>query len=194
MLNNLKIKVGQEELTNSIDCEVLVCYLYQDIRPPKGIIGALDWRLNNLVSKLIRDKKLNGSFGEVSLIATQGKFLIPKFLLLGCGKYSDFNLDKLDLLWKDIVVVIGKMKLLNFGILFEEFLIKIFNVHSYLKIVLENLVGDNHSRALLMEKMILYFLVNGTAKDCYETREYIKTISGKERYNSILEPTEEDEG
>jgi hypothetical protein len=68
-----------------VEADLLVAPLRSGDRPPRGIAGFMDWHLCGFLSRLILDGRLSGASGETTLIASQGRLLAPRLLLLGCG-------------------------------------------------------------------------------------------------------------
>lgn len=71
--------------------EVLVCGLSSDERPPHGVAGLVDWRLNGRVSRLIQSGFATGEIGEVLLLAGKPKLPFDKVLLFGLGSAQAFS-------------------------------------------------------------------------------------------------------
>ncbi len=42
--------------------------IFADEKPPRGICGFIDWRLNGLISREIKRGKINGEFAEKTII------------------------------------------------------------------------------------------------------------------------------
>lgn len=76
-----------------VEAEVLVAPLWEGERPPRGFAGRADWYLAGYLSRLVIDGRLRGRAGEATLVATQGRFLAPRLLLLGLGRRSGFEAD-----------------------------------------------------------------------------------------------------
>ncbi len=73
------------------DCEALVSGFFEDERPLRGTSGWLDWRLNGLLSHLLIDQRLIGTWKETILIPSQGRILAPLILLIGLGKVREYS-------------------------------------------------------------------------------------------------------
>jgi hypothetical protein len=100
-----------EQPITQVDCQAAVLYLYSDMRPPKGATGTVDWYMNGFISKLIKQGKISGQPQEVVMLATQGRILSPKALLLGMGRSVDMQLDRILPVWKQ-----GALTLCHTGI------------------------------------------------------------------------------
>jgi len=77
---------------SKIESEAIVACFFDDVRPLKGIAGRLDWFLCGSLSRLIIEKRLRGSLGDVALLTTRGKVPAQKLFLMGLGSYSGFSL------------------------------------------------------------------------------------------------------
>jgi hypothetical protein len=93
------INIVHQPITQ-IDCQAAVFYIYSDIRPPKGPSGTVDWYMNGFISKLIKQGKITGRLNEIALLATQGRIMAQKALLLGLGHSKDVQLDMIYNVWK----------------------------------------------------------------------------------------------
>lgn len=72
---------------NASGC-MLVCSMYQDQRPLKGVVGLLDWRLRGQISKLIINGRITGENGEVVYFPLRYRNAIRHLLFLGLGDSS----------------------------------------------------------------------------------------------------------
>lgn len=70
---------------SKVDADAVVVGWYEDVRPLKGGAGALDWLLCGEISRLIMEKHVRGSLGEVALLTTAGKIPASKIFLIGLG-------------------------------------------------------------------------------------------------------------
>ncbi len=83
---------------DELECEVLVTGFFEDERPLRGTSGWIDWRLNGLLSRLVKEKKITGQWKETTLIPSQGRIPSKLILLFGLGRtqeYSSFRLREL---------------------------------------------------------------------------------------------------
>ena len=90
----MQIKLTTESL-DRLPHESLVLGFFSDERPPKGNGGFVDWRLNGLVSRLIADGKISGSFSEKVLIESQRRIPPQKIVLFGLGKRRELSYETL---------------------------------------------------------------------------------------------------
>jgi len=73
------------------ECELLVTGFFQDERPLKGTSGLIDWRLNGMLSHLLKGGKMTGEWQETTLIPSRGRVIPRLILLLGLGKVRDYS-------------------------------------------------------------------------------------------------------
>ncbi|MBN1828129.1 MAG: hypothetical protein JW884_03145 [Deltaproteobacteria bacterium] len=70
---------------DAITGDTLVAGLFSDERPPRGFCGDIDWRLNSLLSRLMAEKRIKGSFREATLITPMKRLYVEKVLIVGLG-------------------------------------------------------------------------------------------------------------
>jgi len=70
---------------STVEADAVVVGWYEDVRPLKGGAGTLDWLLCGELSRLVREKRVRGSLGEVALLTTAGKIPASKIFLVGLG-------------------------------------------------------------------------------------------------------------
>ncbi len=73
------------------ECELLVTGFFQDERPLKGTSGLIDWRLNGMLSHLLKEGRMTGEWQETTLIPSHGRVIPSLILLLGLGKVRDYS-------------------------------------------------------------------------------------------------------
>lgn len=59
--------------------------VFENIRPLKGSVGMIDWRLNGGLSQLIYASRFKGQRGEALLMPTRGRLESQELMLLGMG-------------------------------------------------------------------------------------------------------------
>lgn len=69
--------------------------IFSDEKPPRGICGLIDWRLNGMISREIKQKRILGEFEEKIIIPFLPRIGSEILLLFGLGKVSDMNYDKI---------------------------------------------------------------------------------------------------
>jgi hypothetical protein len=74
-----------------IESEAMIVGFFEDVRPLKGPAGQLDWLLCGALSRLVLDRKLQGSLGQVALLTSQGKVPVQKIFLIGLGPRAELS-------------------------------------------------------------------------------------------------------
>jgi hypothetical protein len=69
--------------------------IFADEKPPRGICGLIDWRLNGMISKEIKRGKISGEFKEKIVIPFPRRIGSEMLLLFGLGNSHDINYDKI---------------------------------------------------------------------------------------------------
>ncbi|HEY2517548.1 MAG TPA: M17 family peptidase N-terminal domain-containing protein [Polyangiaceae bacterium] len=71
--------------------EVIVCAMWEDERPMRGLAGLLDWRLSGRMSRLARSRFMEGKLGEVLCLQGRPRLPFDKVLLVGAGPRAAFD-------------------------------------------------------------------------------------------------------
>jgi hypothetical protein len=71
--------------------EVVACSMWSDERPMRGLAGLLDWRLSGRVSRLLRERFMNGARGEVLCLPGRPRLPFDKVLVIGAGAREAFD-------------------------------------------------------------------------------------------------------
>lgn len=71
--------------------EVLLCSLFEDDRPPRGVAGLLDFRLGARLSRMCVDGFLTGRAGELLLVPGRPKLPFDKIVVAGLGPADAFD-------------------------------------------------------------------------------------------------------
>ncbi len=90
----MAIKISTETL-DELDCEGLVLSFFADERPPRGLCGFADWRLNGTISRHIKEGRITGAYLEKVLIPSRERIPSPRILLIGLGQSSEITYDQL---------------------------------------------------------------------------------------------------
>lgn len=73
------------------DAEILVCGVFQDERPFRGLAGLLDFRLAGKLSRLARQGFLRGEIGEALLVPARTRLASDKLMVVGLGPRATFD-------------------------------------------------------------------------------------------------------
>jgi hypothetical protein len=93
----------------------LVLGVFADEKPPRGICGFIDWRLNGMISKEIKQGRIGGEFEEKILIPFPDRIGSEILLLFGLGNASNINYDKIYNASYLVTQVIDRMALDSFA-------------------------------------------------------------------------------
>ncbi|MEK6744467.1 MAG: M17 family peptidase N-terminal domain-containing protein [Nitrospirota bacterium] len=74
-----------------LETEAVAVGFFEDIRPLKGVAGALDWILCGALTQLLMHNKIRGALGEAALLTTKGKIPAPKVFMVGLGPRSQMT-------------------------------------------------------------------------------------------------------
>lgn len=73
--------------------ECLVLGFFSDERPPRGYCGLVDWRLNGMISREIRQAHIGGEFLEKVAIPKPARINAQMLILFGCGSLAGLSYD-----------------------------------------------------------------------------------------------------
>lgn len=90
----MRIKITTES-PDTLNREGLVLGFFSDERPPKGLCGFVDWRLNGMISRELARGRISGEFMEKILIATPPRIGASKIVLWGMGLSAELTYEKL---------------------------------------------------------------------------------------------------
>jgi hypothetical protein len=93
--------------------------IFADEKPPRGICGFIDWRLNGMISREIKQGRINGEFKEKVIIPFPRRVGSETLLLIGLGNSYDINYDKIYNAAYLVAEAVYGMSLRSFG--FEIF-------------------------------------------------------------------------
>jgi len=93
----------------------LVLGFFSDEKPPRGICGKMDWRLNGLISREIKQGHLSGEFKEKVAIPWPERIGSDLLFLFGLGCLADVSYDRIYTAAYEIAGAIDAMKLRDFA-------------------------------------------------------------------------------
>ncbi len=73
--------------------DTLLLFHPSDVKPLDGTVALLDWRCNAAISVLRKRKPTLFRFGQLTVMATQGKIPCPTVILTGLGPGKRFSED-----------------------------------------------------------------------------------------------------
>ncbi len=92
------------------ECDILATGFFEDERPLRGSSGWVDWRMNGRLSRFLIQKRLTGSWKEVTLIPSNGRVTPRIILLLGLGKVNDYSYLRLREISPHLVETLERLK------------------------------------------------------------------------------------
>lgn len=84
--------------TESPDLPVFKCLalgIFSDEKPPRGICGFIDWRLNGFISREMKLGRITGEFKEKVVIPFPSRINAEIVFLFGLGPLRDFNYERI---------------------------------------------------------------------------------------------------
>lgn len=95
--------------------ECLALGIFSDEKPPRGICGLIDWRLNGFISREIKQGRISGEFLEKIVIPFPERIGAAMLFLCGLGPLADFNYERVYQSAYQIVGAVDGMLLNNFA-------------------------------------------------------------------------------
>lgn len=93
----------------------LVLGFFCDEKPPRGICGLIDWRLNGMISREIKEGHITGEFKEKVAIPYPERIGSELLFLSGAGCIADLSYDRIYSMAYEIAGAIDKMRLREFS-------------------------------------------------------------------------------
>lgn len=84
----MRVTAFYQDITR-VKADIFVAGLAAEVKPPRGLVGKVDWYLGGFISRQLLEGTLQGTPGEMTLVAIQEKLLTPKLLLVGMGMLSE---------------------------------------------------------------------------------------------------------
>lgn len=88
----INVKIGTVEKEAA---EILVFYLYEDMRIMSEALAHCNKALHNSISELIKKKEFSAKLNKTMVLPTYGKIPAKRVLLVGLGKKKEVTLDKI---------------------------------------------------------------------------------------------------
>lgn len=89
--------------------------IFPDEKPPRGICGFLDWRLNGFISREMKQGKISGEFSEKVIIPFPGRIGAEMLFLFGLGPLAEFTYERIYTSAYEIAGAVDGMLLNNFA-------------------------------------------------------------------------------
>ncbi|MBI3554645.1 MAG: hypothetical protein HY074_00095 [Deltaproteobacteria bacterium] len=84
-LRNAALRSADEVLLDSELPSLLVCSIFEDQRPLKGVAGALDWRLKGFLSRFVMNGHITGAHDEFVYVPIKHQGDVRHLMLVGLG-------------------------------------------------------------------------------------------------------------
>jgi hypothetical protein len=97
------------------DHKLLALGIFSDEKPPRGICGFIDWRLNGFISQEMKRGRISGEFMEKTLIPFPGRIGTEILFLFGLGPLAEFNHERIYSSAYHIAEAVDGMLLNNFA-------------------------------------------------------------------------------
>jgi hypothetical protein len=89
--------------------------IFADEKPPRGICGFIDWRLNGFISQEMKQGRISGEFMEKIVIPYPRRIGTEILFLFGLGPLADFNYERTYTSAYQIASAVDGMLLNNFA-------------------------------------------------------------------------------
>jgi hypothetical protein len=89
--------------------------IFSDEKPPRGICGFLDWRLNGFISREIKQGRISGEFREKVVIPFPRRINTEILFLFGLGRLTELNYDRSYTSAYSIAEAVDHMRLTDFA-------------------------------------------------------------------------------
>lgn len=87
----LEIHPADPKGLDRLEADSLVLPMFERFAQPRGVLGALDWRLSGRVARLVRSRTVSGQSGETTLIPTGAWTGPQRAFLFGLGRLRPMN-------------------------------------------------------------------------------------------------------
>lgn len=111
----MKIRLSAEPADLSKH-KCLVLGVFSDEKPPRGICGFVDWRLNGYISREIKQGNIDGKFTEKVIIAFPPRLNSELLMLYGMGNVSKFDKKKIHKFAYQLISAVDKLLIDDFSL------------------------------------------------------------------------------
>jgi leucyl aminopeptidase len=112
----MQIKVQSGDIA-SASADAIAVNLFEGVSSPGGGTGAVDRAMDGAISQLIAAGDIRGKLGEFTVVHTLGKLPSPRVVVVGLGKQSEFNVDKVRSLSSDFARFLRRHRLKNVALI-----------------------------------------------------------------------------
>jgi len=93
---------------DALKLESLALFVFQDVRPLRGVAGYIDWRLCGSLSRMIMAGHFEGRRGEHVLMPVTGTLNIQRLFIFGLGPVRTFSQSTLSGVCGTAIEVMGR--------------------------------------------------------------------------------------
>lgn len=97
------------EEIDRLKCDAIAVPFFSDERPPRGVLGLLDWRLCGLVTRMMQRGHITGAALETVLVPVRQRLPVDKLMLFGAGMRAEFTPDLMAQLIRQMFVVLTQL-------------------------------------------------------------------------------------
>ena len=94
---------------DKLKCDAIGIPFFSDQRPPRGVLGLLDWRLCGLITRMMQRQKIAGAPLETILIPARQRLPFDKVLLFGAGARAEIGLERVTRLMDHMLVTMMRV-------------------------------------------------------------------------------------
>ncbi len=124
---------------HTFSAQVLVCYIFSNSRPPKGIAGYVDWIMDGQISDLILKSKVKGKFCESLLLVTGTKIKSYFLLIIGVGNPKKLNTKMVKEIGHYTIKALDGLKVSRFGLYPHDLFLPHLNIFETMDKLFEGL-------------------------------------------------------
>jgi len=106
----VRVTAFYQDITR-VKADIFIAGFAAEVRPPRGLVGKVDWYLGGFISRQVLEGSLHGEAGEMTLVALKDKLLTPRLLLMGLGRPSDSARDEASRHFKRIGGAVRELRL-----------------------------------------------------------------------------------
>jgi len=103
------------ESPDLLEHKCLALGIFSDEKPPRGICGFIDWRLNGFISREMKQGRISGEFMEKTVIPFPRRIGTEILFLFGLGPLAEFNYERIHTSAYHIAEAVDGMRLTDFA-------------------------------------------------------------------------------
>lgn len=126
---------------DQLDNEAVVLFSFENRSLIGKAAGLIDQRLNGVISQLIEEEKITGTYGERVLVASEGRIPASKILMLGLGTASSLMYERLGGAASTIFPTLMKIQVSTFAAFLPIIEIYDYDYSKVVEIFLEGVVS-----------------------------------------------------